>query len=145
MSEEDKDFPLIVSSLPEVEIKSVKDHKTQANCRQGVNVTTSGVEVAGRDIVCLFLIFLLLIYSCINCYNQWKKNYQLIDGDFAVFRGVHKVYQSTKILNTKFKRSHQLTKRPPNLSPQFKPPLSVHSLQREPKWIQIRRQGPHPS
>ena len=53
---------------------------------QGVNVTTSGVEVAGRDIVCLFLILILLIYSCINCYNQWKKNYQLINGDFAVFR-----------------------------------------------------------
>ena len=35
MSEEDKDFPLIVSSLPEVEIKSVKDHKTQAKLLTG--------------------------------------------------------------------------------------------------------------
>ena len=94
MSEEDSDFhddfPLIVSSLPEVEKWEVdRDQiiKLKQICYQGVNVTTSGVEVAGRDIVCLFLIFLLLIYSCVNCYNQWKKNYQLIDGDFAVFRG----------------------------------------------------------
>ena len=54
---------------------------------QGVNVTRSGVEVAGRDVVCLLLIFFLLLYSCVNCYTQWKKNYQLIDGDFAVFKG----------------------------------------------------------
>ena len=54
---------------------------------QGVNVTVSGVEVANRDIVCLLLIFLLLFYSCYSCYVQWKKNYQLIDGDFILYKG----------------------------------------------------------
>ena len=62
--------PLIVTRLPE-----------------GATVATSGVAVAGRDAVCLVLVLLLLLYSVYTCFVQWKKNYQLIDGDFSVFEG----------------------------------------------------------
>ena len=67
---EDEAAPLIVTRLPE-----------------GAAVATSGVAVSGRDAVCLVLVLLLLLYSVYTCFLQWKKNYQLIDGDFTVFEG----------------------------------------------------------
>ena len=67
---EEEAAPLIVTRLPE-----------------GATVATSGVAVAGRDAVCLVLVLLLLLYSVYTCFVQWKKNYQLIDGDFSVFEG----------------------------------------------------------
>ena len=108
-------------------------------------MTSSGVEVAGRDIVCLILIFILLIYSCINCYNQWKKNYQLIDGDF-VFKGFIEfvsLHKSIKHLQMSLWTNH-----PRILSPHFKTVmLSAHFLLRETKrFTRIRdRQGQHQS
>ena len=56
---------------------------------QGVRVATSGLEVSGRDLACLSLVLLLLLYSCLSCYKQWKKNYQLPPGDFVGFRGIN--------------------------------------------------------
>ena len=67
---EEEAAPLIVTRLPE-----------------GATVATSGVAVSGRDAVCLVLVLLLLLYSVYTCFVQWKKNYQLIDGDFSVFEG----------------------------------------------------------
>ena len=54
-----------------------------------MRVATSGLEVSGRDLACLILALLLLFYSCLSCYKQWKKNYQLPPGDFVDFRGIN--------------------------------------------------------